>query len=439
MILSKKQTKALDFLEDKVTEELVFGGGAGGGKSMLGCYWLAKMCFKYPESRWVMGRKAMTTLKETTYVSFLKMAKIQGLTANVDYFVTGAQHKENPNCIVFPNGSVILMRDLGYYPSDPEFDDLGSLEITGAFIDEANQVTAKAKQIIGTRMRHNITKYGIVPKLLMTCNPSKNWVYMDFYRPYRDGTLSKEKQFIQSLVTDNPDIDPTYYKNLLKITDVASKERLLYGNWDYDDDPAALCEYDAICDLFTNDHVLPTGKKYISSDLAMQGRDRFVTGSWDGLICKIPIDKGKSTGKEIEGDLKALMIKDSVPHTQTVADSDGLGAYLESYLNNIKTFHGGAKANDPEFINLKSECGFKLAELVNTRAIKIICTDEQRQKIVEELGVLKRASVDADEKRKAIIDKKKMKELLGRSPDYLDMLLMRMLFEVKRKINFFSA
>ena len=42
MKLTKKQTKALDALEDKTTTELLFGGGAGGGKSALGCYWQIK-------------------------------------------------------------------------------------------------------------------------------------------------------------------------------------------------------------------------------------------------------------------------------------------------------------------------------------------------------------------------------------------------------------
>ena len=151
MKLNLKQTKALDYLEDQITTELLFGGGAGGGKSILGAYWLAKMCLKYPESRWVMGRSSMKTLKETTYVSFLKMAKLQGLEVDRHFQVTSPQHKDYPNCILFPNKSVILMKDLEFYPSDPDFDELGSLEITGYFIDEANQITEKAKNIIGSR------------------------------------------------------------------------------------------------------------------------------------------------------------------------------------------------------------------------------------------------------------------------------------------------
>jgi phage terminase large subunit len=151
------------------------------------------------------------------------------------------------------------------------------------------------------------------------------------------------------------------------------------------------------------------------------------------LIVRIDIDKEKSGGKEIETDLKNLMERQSVPRSKTVVDSDGLGSYLESYLNGIKEFHGGAKANDEkEFANLKSECGYKLAEVVNKRQIKVICTQAQKQRIIEEMAVLKSKDVDADESKKRIISKDEMKTLLGRSPDYLDMLLMGMLFEVIR-------
>lgn len=132
-------------------------------------------------------------------------------------------------------------------------------------------------------------------------------------------------------------------------------------------------------------------------------------------------------------DLKELMIREQIPHSRMVADSDGLGNYLESYLEGIKAFHGGATAvNKTEYANLKSECGFKLAELINKRQLKVICTEAQKEKIMEELGCLQVADVDADEKRKKLIPKEKMKEILnGRSPDYLDMLLMKMFFHVQ--------
>ena len=114
-----------------------------------------------------------------------------------------------------------------------------------------------------------------------------------------------------------------------------------------------------------------------------------------------------------------------------VADSDGLGAYLESYLNGIKEFHGGNRPVNPEFDNLKSECAFKLAEMINNRQIRVVCSDAQGERIKKELSVLKQDHVDADTRKKGIISKEKMKETLGHSPDYLDMLIMAMVFRIR--------
>jgi phage terminase large subunit len=81
---------------------------------------------------------------------------------------------------------------------------------------------------------------------------------------------------------------------------------------------------------------------------------------------------------------------------------------------------------------LKSECGYKLAELINNRQIKIICSNEQKDRIIAELAQLKAAGIDKDEQKKRLIKKEEMKEALHRSPDYLDMLLMNMIFHIKQ-------
>jgi phage terminase large subunit len=427
MNLSEKQLDAYRKLTDKQTTEVVFGGGAGGGKSILGCFWILKSSLKYAGTRWVIGRASLKTLKETTLNSFFLVCSLQGIKPGVHFI-----YNENKSLITFPNGSQILIKDLGYYPSDPNFDELGSLEITGAFVDECNQIIEKAWLVLKSRIRYRLDEYGLVPKILGTCNPSKNWVFMQFYSPFTTKELSTHKAFIQSLIDDNPEISKHYKENLLSL-DKASKERLLFGNWNYDDDPTALCDYDAILDAFRNDHV-QGGQKMISADLAMKGRDRFIAGVWNGNICKVSIDQTISSGKSIETDLKNLMVKESVPNSLVVVDSDGMGAYLESYLTGIKEFHGGARAvDDKEFANLKSECAYKLAEMINKREIKIVCTTDQKQRIIEELGILKADSVDNDTGKKRIIKKEKMKELLSRSPDYLDMLIMRMYFSIRTR------
>lgn len=442
MKLNLKQTQAIDYLEDKVTTELLFGGGAGGGKSMLGVYWLPKMCLKYPQSRWVMGRASMKTLKETTYVSFLKMAKMQGLKADVHFQVTSPQHKDYPNCILFPNRSVILMKDLEFYPSDPDFDELGSLEITGYFIDEANQVTEKAKNIIGSRCRHNITQYGILPKGLMTCNPAKNWTYRQFYKPSRDGNLEPYRAFVQSLVTDNPDIDPTYYQNLLKL-DKNSKERLLYGNWEYDDDPASLIQFDSIINLFTNDFV-PQGEKYITCDVARFGNDKTVIGLWSGFRASLFEFKHLSV-KDTADKITEFRMANNVPLSNIIADEDGVGGGVvdilrcKGFVNNSTPLPNPKDFQKMNYANLKSQCYYMLAEYINRNEFFVqVQNNEIKDRLTEELEQVKQHNMDKDGK-KQVVPKDKVKEIIGRSPDLSDTLMMRMYFELAPKLQYFSV
>ncbi len=335
MELSIKQTIALDLLEDKTTNEILFGGGAGGGKTALGCYWQLKQRLKYPNTRGLIGRAVLKTLKETTLVSFFQVAKMQGLEAGKHYKYNGQMSQ-----IELFNGSVILLKDLYAYPSDPNFDELGSLEITDAFIDEANQIEDKARNIIKSRIRYQLDENELIPKVLYTCNPAKNWTYSEFYKPQVDGTIAKNKQFIPSLIDDNPFISKHYKENLLTL-DTVSKERLLFGNWEYSNDPSILIEYDKILDSFNSGYI-PTGPHYITCDVARFGSDSTVIGIWDGFRVKLYQYNGKSV-VEVAEIIKQFQAEHQVPNSQIVVDEDGVGGGVvdilrcKGFVNNSST------------------------------------------------------------------------------------------------------
>ncbi len=183
--------------------------------------------------------------------------------------------------ITWTNGSEILLKDLYSYPADPNFDSLGSLEITGAFIDECNQISFKAWQIVTSRIRYKLNEYNLTPKILGTCNPAKNWTYSKFYIPTAAGTINETRKFIQSLPTDNPNLPLSYLDSLLAL-DENSKQRLYYGNWEFDNDPARLIDFDKIQNIFTNDFV-DSGDMYISADIARYGSDKMVILVWSGF------------------------------------------------------------------------------------------------------------------------------------------------------------
>lgn len=444
MKLTLKQTKALDLLEDQETTELLFGGGAGGGKSSFGCYWQLKRRLKYPGTRGLLGRAKLKVLKDTTLKTFVEVAEKQGVIQGVHYKITSSHDVQNPNCIVFFNTSIIYLRDLFLYPSDPEFDDLGSLEITDAFIDEANQIVEKAKGIVKSRIRFKLDENGLIPKLLMSCNPAKNWTYRQFYKAWKNKTLPKFRKFVQSLLGDNPFISKHYRDNLLTLSK-NSRERLLNGNWEYDDDPAALMDADAITDYFSPNHIKAGPDKYITIDVARKGKDKTVFRVWEGWLCtkRYEIKKGLITGAVKKA--KEIQLKHGVSNSNTIADEDGVGGGFVDFLgckgfvNNsspIKETIGG-EYKTPNYSNLKSQCSIRMAEKIQKREAGEICKDQEViDQTSEEMEHVKLKDIDKDGKL-SILPKEQMKEHIGRSPDDWDSIMMRYSFELVVEMAFF--
>jgi phage terminase large subunit len=423
--LSLKQTEAIEYLEDDITTELLYGGGAGSGKSILGTWWVLKSCIKYPGTRWVLGRSKLKTLKETTLKSLFEVMKMCHITK--DYY----NYNQTSGTIVFYNGSEILLKDLFAYPSDPDFDELGSLEITGAFIDEASQITSKAKNILKSRIRYKLDEYGLVPKLLMTCNPTRNFLYSEFYKPHVDGTLIGWKKFVRALLSDNPYITTHYKDNLLGL-DKTTKERLLFGNWMYVDDPTKLIEYDKILDLWTNDHV-PSGKKYLSCDIARFGGDKTVIMVWEGfrIIAIHTIAKNKIT--EAAEKIDDIRRQYGIMRSDIVVDDDGVGGGVVDMLSNCVPFTANKKAivTGKNYANLKTQCYFILAEMVNKGEI-FINTDDYSEQIIEELEQVKKDKEETDDKLR-VVKKDHVKDMIGRSPDFSDAIMMRMYLTLARR------
>ena len=305
--------------------------------------------------------------------------------------------------------------------------------MTRGWIEEAGEISKAAKANLQASIgRRNNDRYGLAPKLLQTCNPSNNYLYSDYYKPYRDDTLPEHIRFIPALITDNRAATLEYVENLRRALSPSEQQRLLYGRWEFDDDARLLVDYDAVCDCFTNDFIEETGPAYIAADLAGGGRDTCVVSLWRGDVCRFPFTSGKTSGKEIEEAVRRVAAEAGVPRSHIVADADGLGFFLESYMSGIKEFRGGAKAVHENYANLKAECAYKLAEKIGKRQLRIICAPEQGERIKRELMQLKAADLNSDTRR-GLVSKDEMKRVLGHSPDYLDALIMRQYFDIHDK------
>lgn len=419
---------------DNGVSEVLYGGGSRAGKSYLGCLWQILNRFRYPGSVGMIGRADFIQLTKTTLVTFFEV-----LNSLPTYYREQVRYKAGvANVAEFANGSVIYFVYFKEKPSDPNFDRFGSFAITDLFVDESQEVSVKAIDVLRGRFSlltgYNTdgTPWQTRPKALYTCNPSRGWNYSLFVKPDREGTIAPFRKFIKALPADNPHVTQDYIDNLMR-SDKATVQRLVYGNFEYDDDPNALMEYDAICDIFENTHIKKVGKRTMSADIATKGHDRFVVYSFTGNLATIPVDKEYSPGKQIEQDIRKVMAMDDIISCYCIVDADGVGNFISSYIPGIREFHGSARPADARYANLRSECYFKLADLVNRRLLRIVCTPEQASRIKEELAVIKQLYVDNDLKKKTVIGKEEMKKLLGRSPDYADGLMMAMWF---RRANY---
>jgi len=432
LTISPKQVEMMKALDDMKHTEVFMGGAAGGSKSFTGCLWQIKRRIKYAGSRGFLARARLKSLKESTLLTFFEVCRMLNLKLGTDYTynaITGV--------IKFSNGSEEYLKDLFLYPSDPDFVSLGSTEFTDGFIDEMGEITEQAYQIIRSRIRFKIDEFGLIPKIAMGSNPCKTFVYRDFYKQWRDNELDDYKIYVPASVYDNPFISEHYIENLKKL-DTKNRERLLNGNWEYDDDPTKIFDYDRIIDMFTLN--ADRGEKYCIVDQAGFGRDRCMITYWDGLF----VTEVEMLDNISAQELDERLLKRKIPRSHCVVDEVGVGFGLKKEMPEIVGFVANAtplkvkkETEDDQgttnYKNLRSQCWFKLANHVNSGLIGIYrkIPIEIKDLLVEDLEVMKQMDEDKDTTLR-VITKKELKDTgaLKRSTDAGDVWMMRMYFEI---------
>ena len=219
-------------LNTNIPQMMLGGGSAGGGKSYLASIWLVSSCFRFENIRAIVARKTLKSLKESTWNTICAVVKKWGLKEDEHYRINNVA-----GTMKFWNDSVIIMLDMADQPSDPNFERFGSMEATLAAVDEVSEISQKAIEVLFSRLRWKTHETFKVSKMLLTTNPTTNWVRSRFVQDDNgDKVACREGEFyVPFSVFDNPDIGfrQTYEAALNKISDRATRERLLYGNWDF--------------------------------------------------------------------------------------------------------------------------------------------------------------------------------------------------------------
>ena len=416
-------------------DEVLYGGAKGGGKSFIGCSLIFADAFMYPNTQYFIARKQLNDLRRFTIPSIYEVLNGWGIPQK------SYKYNGQDNYFELHNDSRVLLLDCRYLPSDPQYQRFGSMQFTRGWIEEGGEFDydsySNLKISIG---RWKNKEYNLKGKLLITANPSKNFLYKNFYQPYKAGTLEQWKAFIQALPYDNKMLPKAYIENLERTLKGAEKQRLLHGLWEYDDDPTALCDYDKILAIFENDQIITDKETYLTADIARFGSDLCVIGVWRGweLIEIHSLDISAMT--DVQGLIHTLRMKHSIPKGNCIADEDGVGGGVVDNTGIIGFKNNGSPIEEngqaTNYKNLQTQCLYKLAERINNNSIYISAelSERTRERIMEELEQIK--SDNKDGQRLSVINKDTVKQHIGRSPDYRDMLLMREYFDLKPKKTF---
>lgn len=193
---------------------LLLTGAAGGGKSRVAAEKINAYCWKYPNSTWLILRKAREWAGRSIVPFMWK--SIMGMDGRIKYNVSDGS-------FTYPNGSMIYsggMMDAKQRESVRSIGGDGGLD--GAWLNEGNAFTRTDYEEVIGRVRHAAAPW---QQIIIDTNPDSptHWIYTDLIQ-------GGQAEVFYSGAKDNPHNSPAYLTNLQKLTGVL-KARLVDGKW----------------------------------------------------------------------------------------------------------------------------------------------------------------------------------------------------------------
>ena len=258
---------------------------------------------------------------------------------------------------------------------------------------------------------------------------------------------------------DNPFLDVA---EINAMEDEYKNDRNAYRqeiNAEYIENDGALFKYNALLDVFSNT-IVNTNDKYLIVDVSDDGSDKTVFSLWQGLE---EYERKEFSGMNTESiimEIKETASLHRIPYSHIAVDAIGVGSavasssqldgiigFKSSYsaiktdrdIINLKPVSGHLKSPIGEipklvsgYKNLRSQCVFKLSEMVNGHKIASKVTGQFKENIIEELPLYQ--DVSKGDGKIMATQKEEVKKALGRSPDHSDTWIMRMYFLIADKI-----
>ena len=346
--------------------------------------------------------------------------------------------------------------------TDPDLDRFKGLEVNWFLAEEANELnikthykmieragsyiippTAEQQKKIniavsrGMSQRDAFRAYGAEqppPLVFYTFNPADNWIREIFYDPWANGTLKAPFYFLPASILDNPFVTDEYLDSLKNLPPEEYK-RFVMGEWGRVRTYNQLITADMIV---TAKNVLPRpGIKKEGLDVAGYGGDVIVFAGINGNYLEDTEEMDDDGSQQVTHTMwnRALQRahERGVDEDNYKIDSVGLGGGPadEMVANgfNVQRFDSGASPIEREvkpgvislwkFKDQRSQAYWEFREKLRMGmfSLKHHCPD----KLVQELLA---HTYEITNREVQVTPKKKVREVLGRSPDYADAVVM---------------
>jgi|GEM_PF-2731860 len=202
--------------------DILYGGAAGGAKSVGLLMWMVKDVER-PAFRGIIARKTLEALQEPGALMDVAASWWKG---------TAARWQQEKRQWLFPSGATIGFKFLKNKQSLESWQGTGIWKIG---IDESGQIVMSLQDWVKTRLRV-APAYNFVPQMLRTANPGgicHDELRLRFMGDEENGIApAKDTRFIRSTLSDNPHLDAEEYAKQFVDLDEVTRAQLLAGDWD---------------------------------------------------------------------------------------------------------------------------------------------------------------------------------------------------------------
>ncbi|WP_149274683.1 terminase large subunit domain-containing protein [Pareuzebyella sediminis] len=342
---------------------------------------------------------------------------------------SGIYRFNESNLVIYcPNGSQI------HFKSAEKSENLYGEDVFAAVFDEA----PRAKEDSWYALRSTLTATEAPCKLIGNFGGVSNWVHLLKEKASNDETYEYFKITCWDAVKEGILSEKEVLQAKRDLPEKIFKE--LYEA-EASEDEGQLINFENIRRLFQEKNLLD-GQKYITADIARLGKDKTVIMVWSGFKVVYVKALNVTTIPHSVDAIKSIQRLYDVHNNNTIVDEDGVGGGVKDYLK-CKGFINNArpvklKGKEENFANLKTQCYWKLAEMINQDLMEVHCDEEIEKALSQELEWV-RLPKEVDTSKISLISKERIKEFLGRSPDFSDALMMRLWFVLRPNYGVYSV